>query len=149
MKPKSKLDVRGSIKNEKNQYSNTIRATVAYCVTNFLYEWPEPETSTAILRGWPKNVCVRTCACMCASHFLCDLLECERSHSETHTDSAWSNSQRCPLCIIRSADHSSSAASHIIPGHIIWLFVHAILTLTCPTTTTANATTADAKTTTT
>lgn len=39
---------------------------------------------------------------MCASHFLCDLLECERSHSGTHTNSAWSNSHPCPLCNSKS-----------------------------------------------
>lgn len=97
---------------------------------HFQYE-PEHKSSVAILRGWPK-ICV--CVCVCISHFLCDLLECERSHSETHTDSAWSNSQHSPLCIIRSAYRSSSAVSHIIPHHIIWLFLHAILTPTCPTT---------------
>lgn len=86
----------------------------------------------AILR-LAGNACVFLCTC--ASHSLCDLLECERSHSKSHLDSAWSNSQHCPLSITRSAYRSTSAASQIIFQHIFFLFLCAILTLNCPTNT--------------
>lgn len=126
MKPKGLI-------NENNHYlefSSDIRASLL-CRRYSFSMWV---AWTENLYGYFKRLAQSVCACMCASHFLCDLLECERSHSETHTDSAWSNSQHGPLCIIRSAYHSSSAASHIIPQHIMWLFLHAILTLTYPTT---------------
>lgn len=73
----------------------------------------------AILR-LAGNACVFLCTC--ASHSLCDLLECERSHSKSHPDSAWSNSQHCPLSITRSAYRSTSAASQIIFQHIFSFF---------------------------
>lgn len=81
-----------------------------------------------VLYGYFKRlVCV--CVCVCKPLPVWPSGVWEKPQWDTRTDSAWNNSQHRPLCIIRSAYRSSSAVSHTIPHHIIWLFLYAILTL--------------------
>lgn len=114
------------------------QSELVYCVANIYlqHEWPEPKISMAILRGWPK-VCVRVCVCACvrAQATSCVTFWSVRGATVRHTPTLHGATA--------STAHSASSDQHITPvllhhtsslTALFGFFLHAILTLTCPTT---------------